>query len=265
MSGDEIVALIVCVIIAGLGWKSWLGGLLFFKPFERRAATQWRAWLFPPLAGAVMLWVLLNCSAHDVRDDAKYIAFYFVMWLAWTGLGNGAWSYLGLSFRDDVLERGNPAAATALGGGLLGVTFIFAGGNIGEGPGWWVVVFSAGLATAALLLLWLIGNHFTRVCEAITIDRDRAAGARTAGFFIAAGLILGRAVAGDWQSAGQTIADFIARGCPVLLFWAVAVTLDRFIQPTPQRPAPNHVLFGVLPGLCYIVAGMVEFILQGPW
>jgi len=48
----------------------------------------------PPLAGVVMLWVLFNCAAHDVRDDPKYIAFYLVMWLAWTGLCSGAWSYL---------------------------------------------------------------------------------------------------------------------------------------------------------------------------
>jgi hypothetical protein len=40
------------------------------------------------------------------------------------------------------LEHGNPAA-----GAILGLTLAFARGNIGNGPGWWVVVFSAGMST----------------------------------------------------------------------------------------------------------------------
>ena len=172
---------------------------------------------------------------------------------------------LGLSCRDDALERDNTAAGLAIAGGLLGVTLIFAGGNIGNGPGWWVVVFCAGIATAAVLLFWLIGNQITHVQEAITIDRDTAAGWRTAGFFIGSGLILGRAVAGDWHSTQQTVSDFIAKGWPALILWGAVLFLDIVSRPTPQRTAPNRLMFGVLPCLLFITGGVGDVIMQGPW
>jgi len=233
--------------------------------WSRRSSNQLIAWLAPALAGGLMLLVLFYWSAHDVRDDSKYIVFYFIMWLGWTGLSNRLWAFLGLSCRDDLLERDNLAAGVAVGGALLGVTFIFAGGNIGEGPGWWVVVFSAGIATVMLLLLWLAGNWISRVDEAITIDRDLAAGWRWAGFFMGAGLMFGRAVAGDWHSAGQTTTDFLARGWPALMLWGVVVGLDLIGRPTPARPSPNPLLLGVLPGLVLIAAGAGDVYFQGPW
>ena len=49
----------------------------------------------------------------------------------------------------------NAAAAMATAGATIGVTLSYAGGNIGDGPGWWVVVFSAAIATAGLFACWL--------------------------------------------------------------------------------------------------------------
>jgi len=265
MSGDEIIALIVCVILGFIGWKDWLGGLVFLEPLTRRTATQILGWLLPPLAGLAMYYVLIKWSSHDVRDNPTYIFFYLVMWLGWTGLWNKLLPYFGLICRDDVLERDNTAAGLAIAGGLLGVTFIFAGGNIGDGPGWWVVVFCGGIATATLLVLWVVENLITGILDTITIDRDDAAGWRTGGFFMAAGLILGRAVAGDWHSADQTTSDFLIHGWPVLIFWGIAVGLDFACLPTPQRPVPNPWLCGIVPAILLVVAGIGEVILQGPW
>lgn len=259
------MALIVSAIVGIWGWQEWVGGLLLLEPLSRRAATQFLGWLLPPLAGIVMLFVLLNWSSHDVKDDPLYIFFYMVMWFGWTGLWNRLLPYLGLSCRDDMLERDNTATGLAIAGGLLGVTFAFAGGNIGEGPGWWVVVFCAGMATTVILLCWLIGNQITHVQEAITIDRDRAAGWRTAGFFIGSGLILGRAIAGDWHSTQQAVSDFIAKGWPALVLWGIVLFLDVISRPTPERPAPNRLLFGVLPGLLFVAAGIGDTIAQGHW
>jgi hypothetical protein len=254
MSGDEIMALLVSGIVGIGGWKGWLGGLLFLEPLSRRPATQFLGWLLPPLAGVAMFFVLAKWSSHDVRDNPTYIFFYMVMWLGWTGLWNWLLPYFGLICRDDALERDNTAAGLAI-----------AGGNIGDGPGWWVVVFCAGIATATLLLLWLIENQITRIQETITIDRDVAAGWRTGGFFIAAGLILGRAVAGDWHSTQETVSDFAIRGWPVMILWFVVVALDIAARPTPQRPAANRVIFGVLPGVLLVVAAIGYVIMQGPW
>jgi len=212
-----------------------------------------------------MLFVLFQWSSHDVRSSPLYISFYLVMWFGWIGALNFLLPFVGLSCRDDVLERGNAAAGLAFGGALLGLTFAFAGGNVGEGPGWWVVIFSAGLATAALLLLWVVGDAISHAADAITIDRDSAAAWRALGFFAGAGLILGRAVAGNWHSTGQTVADFVAKAWPVLMLWGVAVGMDVFTRPTPLRPAPDRLLCGVVPCLFYLVASVGVVIRQGWW
>jgi uncharacterized membrane protein YjfL (UPF0719 family) len=265
MSGDEVFALIVSGVLGLIGWGAWLGGLLFLKPRLRGAPARRLAWLAPAVSAAAMLFVLLSWSSHDVRSSGVYISFYMAMWFGWVGTLNFLLPYLGLSCRDDVLERGNTAAGIAYGGALLGLTLTFAGGNIGDGPGWWVVFFSAALATAALLLLWIVGCSISRVADSLTIDRDVATGLRTLGFFVGAGLILGRAVAGNWHSAEQTTKDFLANGWPVLALWGVAVGLDLYLRPTPSRPAPDRWWCGAVPGLIYVLAGLGAVILRGPW
>jgi uncharacterized membrane protein YjfL (UPF0719 family) len=237
--------------------------LFFRNPLSRQVAAPSLAWMVTLLSGATILSVLMTISSHDVRDNPLYIFFYMVMWLGWTGIWNRIMPYLGLSCRDDALERGNTAAALAVCGGLLGVTLIFAGGNIGEGPGWWVVVFCAANSTVAMLVLWLIDNRISHVIEAITIDRDTAAGWRAAGFFISAGLILGRAIAGDWHSVDQTMYDFVRLGWPVLILWGIAMALDVLCHPTPERPAPDRLALGVLPFLVFVAAGVGDVLLRG--
>src|SRR4029453_10538043 len=147
-------------------------------------------------------------SAHDVRDDPTYLFMYVLLGAAWVGVWIRLLAMTGVSKRDDVVERSNSSAALAVAGATLGITLCYAGGNIGDGPGWWVVVFSAALATLALFAAWLLLGFASGVSDAVTVDRDPAAGLRLAAFLIGCGLILGRAVAGDWESAAATVREF---------------------------------------------------------
>ena len=110
MSGDEIFALIVCVVIGFIGWGGWVGGLLFLKPLGRKK-TQTVSVIAPLFAAALMLFVLLKWSSHDVQSNIVYISFYFAMWFGWLGASQLVLPYFGLSMRDDLFERQNPAAA----------------------------------------------------------------------------------------------------------------------------------------------------------
>ena len=198
---------------------------------------------------------------HSVYDDPRYAAVVHELKTELDRL----LPYVGLLCRDDALERGNTAAGLASSGALTGLTLAFAGGNIGTGPGWWVVLFCAGLATAALLLLWMVGNGISRTEEAITIDRDLAAGWRALGFFVGGGLIVGRAVAGDWSSVGGTLRDFARQGWMVVVLTAVSVAVDQLTRPTPEKPAPNVFLHGLLPCLLYLAVGIVTVMRLGSW
>jgi uncharacterized membrane protein YjfL (UPF0719 family) len=264
MSGDEVLMLIVSGLLGLFGWKVWGGGL-FLALQPRNLLPRFLAWVSPLLSGSLMLLILRRWASHDVRSDSTYLFFYMVMWFGWTGIMNRLLQYTDLNCRDDALERGNAAAAFSVSGALIGVTLAFAGGNIGDGPGWWVVVFCAGLSTGALIVLWIIGSSISRVADAITIDRDVAAGWRVLGFFVGGGLIVGRSVAGDWHSAGQTVSDFLNGAWPILLLWVVAVVLDILCRPTPQKPARNIFLYGIIPFTFYLAFGIGVVAMQGSW
>jgi hypothetical protein len=250
MSDDEALVLFASGAIAVVVWLIWFGRTLVVG----RASSMGRQLLlFVPFAAAVLLFATLRLlAAHDVRDDSRYLWLYFLLGAAWVGLAVRALPLLGVSPRDDVLERGNRAAADAVAGALLALTVCFAGGNIGDGPGWWVVVFSSGLATAALFLTWALLETSSAVSETVTIDRDRAAGIRLAGFLLACGTIFGRGAAGDWVSAELTVRDFVTAAWPAIPLLVIAAMVERSARPTATAPQPSPLTYGVVPAAGYL-------------
>jgi len=258
MSADELVVTLVAVAAGPVAWAVWL--------FRARWAQQVRrSGSIDVVAGALaastllIIVVLRTIASFDVVDDIGYQFMYLVLGLAWLRIAQTAFAFAGLSARDDVVERGNGAAAIALAGALIGVALCYVGGNIGDGPGWWVVVFSAGLSTLTSLALWMVLTLCSPVADVVAIDRDRATGTRLAGFLIALGLVLGRGVAGDWISGPQTIADFTVALPTAAVILAMAIAVERFARPTADRPHGSIVALGILPALAYLaiaVAGV---------
>jgi hypothetical protein len=150
MSDSEAFALAASLVFAAIFWALWYRDVLLAA--RRQGGLPGRLLLAaaPLLAAGLLFQVLQRFAASDVRDDLLYFGFYLVMGAAWTGASLRALAWLGLDARDDVAERSNSAAALALAGALLGITLCFSGGNIGDGPGWWVVVFCALLSTGVL-------------------------------------------------------------------------------------------------------------------
>ena len=263
MSPDEILVSIVSAVLGGLLWGVWYFAPRRIERFGRSLPGRGALYAAPLVAAAVLLLVLKTVSAHDVRDDGRYLAMYFVLGAAWVGLAVRWLPVTGVSVRDDVTERANASAAVVAAGVVVGVTLCYAGGNVGDGPGWWVVVFSAGLSTLGLFAAWLLLETLTGVSDAVTVDRDPSAGVRLAGFLVACGLLLGRAVAGDWISAGATIRDFAATAWPVLVLVAVAALVERAARPTPERPAPGILTFGAIPALLYVLGAVRQVMALG--
>jgi hypothetical protein len=265
MSGDEGFAFMISAVAALAAWGTWYARTAAATTLGSSHHARVSLYLTPPLCAVALLIVLRYFASHDVRDSLLYIAFYLVMGAAWVGVAKGLLPALGLSVRDDAIERRNPAAAIAVVGATLGLTFCFAGGNIGDGPGWWVVVFSALLSTGSLLAAWALVQRVTRVADAVTIDRDLASGVRLSGFLVAAGLILGRAVAGDWVSLADTVGDFVRIGWPVLPLTLAESVLSGLFRPTPQRPSLPVVACGFVPALVYVAAAGIYVWGVGRW
>lgn len=257
MDDTKTFVFVCCLGIAAFAWFRWYIFVFSVQGYVLVRASRGLMSLVPIASAAFLFIMLLTLSSSDVQDSPVYITFYLLMGIAWLGIAILFMPFAGLSARDDAIERRNPGAIYAICGALLGMTLCFAGGNIGNGPGWWVVVYSAGLATVTLFVLWIGLQAFTQISDSVTIGRDVAAGLRLAGFLIAAGLVLGRAVAGDWYGYSETIVDFIRFGWPVLVIAIIAAVIEMFARPTVQRPFGPVLTFGVLPGVVYIVLGLI--------
>lgn len=258
MSGDELVISFVSMAVAGLTWAAWFVQPRQVRTFRPADAARRLLDVAPILSAAVLLLVLKTLSAHDVRDDIRYLGLYFLLGAAWVGAAMFCIPVSGISARDDVVERGNGSAAWVIAGAMLGITLCFAGGNIGDGPGWWVVVFSAGVATAGLFAVWLLLEALTGVSDTVTIDRDLAAGVRLGGFLVACGLRLGWAVAGDWVSVEATLRDFAANGWLVLVLLAIAVLIERVARPTQTQPVSPLFANGIVPALIFLAGSLIH-------
>jgi hypothetical protein len=226
LSDLEIFAFIASVFLTLKGWLTWYGDIASVNrlrvPIQQRFVL-----LAAPLVCLVLILVgLTRLAATTVRSDALYISFYLLVGAGWLGGVTLIFPYLGISARDDVLERGNRAAFSAITGALTGASCAFAGANVGNGPGVQAVLFSALLSSALFIGLWFGMDLLTSISDAITVDRNEGAGIRLGGFLLGIGLLSGWSVAGDWASAIGTLKDFAVSSLPAILLTAVAVVVE---------------------------------------
>jgi hypothetical protein len=195
-------------------------------------------------ACAVSLYFALEkWSSPSVRDDFDEVSFYLIFSLIWIALTQSAFAFLGISIRDDAAERRNRSAGFAAAGLTIAATCCVAGSNIGDGPGFEVVLFCAALATAFLLALWFVVAEISGLADAITIERDLGAGIRTGGWFAGSGAVLGSCVAGDWISVAATLKDFVRYAWPLAVFACGFGLFERSISRRVRGLRPSVAIF----------------------
>lgn len=264
MSEDEIFALLVCAGLTLFTWVRWAWVAASVRTLRTAPAAYGAAGMAVPVAAALLFAVLARFASHDVRDNGVYIGFYLVMGAAMVAVGVWLLDRLGLSLRDDVLERRNPAACFAWAGALIGLTLAFAGANIGDGPGWWVVVFSAGLSMGTVLAGWLIVDRVAHTGEAIVVERDLAKALRMAGWFVATGAVTGRAAAGNWVSAAATVRDFWKVGAGAILLIVCAAVGEAAVRARPDG-GENAAARGLFGALAWVAAATGYLAWVGLW
>jgi uncharacterized membrane protein YjfL (UPF0719 family) len=261
MSEDETMVLIVALIMAVITWFKWYR-MVSVKTLIIRNASRFIFVALPVICVALLYLILRKYAADDVRDSGIYLLFYMALGVAWVGLSSTACSFIGICPRDDVVERQNMAAAFATTGALLGITLCFGGGNIGNGPGWWVVIFSGLLSTATFFALWGMFEYFTNISESVTVERDSGAGLRLGGLLCGMGLILGRAVAGDWVSTGATVMDFMAVGWVALPLAGAAAVIERLMPRGSNGETPVAITGLFIGGLYTVGPALYVFFWQ---
>ena len=212
----------------------------------------------------------IACALHfwgatEVRTQPGELLFLTLLGGFWGLLASRLFAWLGLSLRDDAIERRNVGALVALCGAELGVTVTYVGGSAGEGPSYWNNIFSAGLSTSSLFLVWMLLELTAKASRSIAEERDVAAGVRLGGFLLAASLVLGRAAAGDWHSELATVHDFVEEGWPVLILGAGALITERVLRPSRRHPFPPWPSCGLVPALLYLAFAALWLWHLGPW
>jgi uncharacterized membrane protein YjfL (UPF0719 family) len=264
---DEACVLLASVLLAAVVGIPWYAGL-FGRPMTLVKGSLATRLLIGalPLALLFALDVTLSMdAAHEVRGNGQEIFLFVALGAAWLiGL---AWatSWLGIHMRDDAIERNNVAAAIAASGTLTGGMIVYSCANLGEGDTIWTTIGPAVLATASILALWGLHQMVSGATDAITLDRDVAAGIRFAGMALGTGLVIGRAVAGDYISTTRTVRDLLVQGWPAAPVAALSAFIQVRLRPTKERPKPNALTLGLVPALAYVALGVVVLRCLGPW
>ena len=216
--------------------------------------------LLPVCALIIILYTLNTLASFDVVDSFAYKLLYALIGVAWLNLGMFLMFYLlDISWIDDALNMHNPAAALTIFGGGMGLTLIYAGANVGDGPGWWCVFLAGGLGLIAYFALCMIANSITKAFRRITVDRDVLCAVRTGAYTASSGIILARACAGDWTSFSMTVIEF-GVGWPALILTAAFVLFEVMFSAFEKRE--EHIgnaekwFLTLLLGAAYITAAI---------
>ncbi|MGD0769173.1 MAG: hypothetical protein ABSB42_13390 [Tepidisphaeraceae bacterium] len=173
-----------------------------------------------------------------MRGHADYMTLFMAGGAAWVFGSVVLMRLMGIGMRDDAIERRNAAAAVVAVGAMVGQTCCYAGSNIGSGPTIWTTILPAVIASGTLMVLWTGIEITTRVSEVVTIDRHLPSALALGAFLVAAGINLGWAMSGDWDSWQTTMIDFARRGWPAVLL-AVAAALAIQIGKPRCRLLPT--------------------------
>lgn len=253
MDGDEALVLLVSSVVAIVYWGSWYLRLIRLDTLTGTRAVRLFFPLLHSLCFLLLLIVLTTSAANEVRGSVAYIALFMATGAVGLVAINVLSTLIGISALQDGIERHNPTAAGAVGGAWLGATLCISGANVGEGTTIYTTLGPLGLSVGTLGGCWLVFAGTTNSTASIVVDRDRASAIRLAGLLIAWGLILGRAVAGDWVSTADTLRDFARIGWPVFVLLIFAIMVERKVQPGRRRPSPQVLPAGILPAVVYLI------------
>jgi hypothetical protein len=255
MSPGEFLIAIVTSAVGVFFWLGWFWTAYQTNRFARPAVRRVGLIVCFIVCLGIVLSALLTVADPQVRENLGYFVLFLGVELTALAAVTVAGLVIGLSTLDDAIRRPNPAAAWATGGLWLGTSIAVTGANVGRGDTIGTTLGPLVLAVITIVILWAVFSLASGGMRSVTLDRDEPSGIRLSALFVAWGIILGRAVAGDWESTEGMRSDFVNQGRPVVLLLAVGIVVERLLRPNIRRPsAPRWA--GWLPAIGYVAAAV---------
>jgi hypothetical protein len=262
-SGDEVLFMMIAGVAGVGGIFRWIVVVLSHAPPVNPVRSGLA--LLPGVCLTIVAAIIWNwADPAQVSGHIDYLILFLAGAAAWFSLTVLAVTALGIHFRYDAVEAGNRAAAISIAGAGLATSLIYAGGNIGAGPTIWTTILPAAAASLALGILWFIVDAIAHAGDAVTIDRDTASGIRIAGWAVAAAIVLGRSVAGDWTGWDATLGDFLRLGWPAAVLTAVMIAMQLRLRPSPEQPRPSGRSGLITAGAMILLAVVYVVLLPAP-
>lgn len=155
--------------------------------------------------------VLLGTLSHDVVVDIRHVLLYGCVGIVLlTGAALGTCRiFLGMRMQEQLAAR-NVAAAIVVAGVYIATSLTYSGGLVGEGGGFWILLLFFLFGQVALLGITYAFRWLTRYDDVQEIASGNVAAALAlAGLLIAVGLIVRRAIAGDYLGFLPSLGSFL--------------------------------------------------------
>jgi uncharacterized membrane protein YjfL (UPF0719 family) len=175
--------------------------------------------------------VLLNTLSYDLLIDVRNVLLYGgigIVLLTAVALGTGR-VFLGMHMQEQLAAR-NVAAAIVVAGVYIATSLTYSGGLVGEGGGFWIMLLFFLFGQLALLGItyafrWL--THYDDVQE--IASGNIAAALALAGLLIAVGLIVRRALAGDYLGFLPSLGGFLLALVVVVVLYPVRQVVVQWL------------------------------------
>lgn len=248
----ESLIFLISIIVTPIFLVRWYYKVLKVWPRENKKGIINLLIITPIILLIMFIYTTTSIAASDVVSDPYYIFYYILLGFLFIAVVTFLLSLaLGISWIDDALNNGNIAATLFLVSSLLGLGLIYSGSNIGEGPGWWTVVFASGLGVIAFFLIMKILEKTTNVITKITHDRNIWLSVRISFLVIGISLILAKASSGNWTSFEHTVIEFF-------IFWPALVLLLIGIVFENIFKRNNNEIVSIMLSLLYIDFALIS-------
>ena len=155
--------------------------------------------------------VLLGTLSYNVLWDIRNVLIYGCLGIVLlTGAALGTCRiFLGMAMQEQLAAH-NVAAAIVVAGVYIATSLTYSGGLVGEGGGFWIMLLFFLLGQVALLGITYAFRRLTSYDDVQEIASGNVAAALAlAGLLIAVGLIVRRAIAGDYLGFLPSLGSFL--------------------------------------------------------